>query len=223
MQRVSTPEILDSDNCPKGEVDTSLQDLCRINRWFGGIATTRKLIERVASVTGQKCFSLLEVAAGYGEVPRKAGEQLLRKGIRLEVTDLDRVPTHLQHSHRALVADALALPFRDSSFDLVSCSLFAHHLEPAQLARYGEEACRVSRHAVLINDLVRHPLHLALVYAGFPLMRSYISRQDGVASVRRAYEPEEMREILCSTDCCQKMEISRHYLFRMGVIVWKAR
>lgn len=222
MQRVNTPEILDSSTCPGQEVDVSLQDLCRINRWFGGVATTRKLIERVASVTGDKRFSLLEVAAGYGEVPRDAGKQLLRKGIQLEVTDLDRFPTHLQRNHRALVADALTLPLRDNSFDLVSCSLFAHHLEPAELARFGEEACRVSRCAVLINDLVRHPLHLALVYAGFPLMRSHVSRKDGVASVRRAYALEEMREILCSNECCQKIETSRHYLFRMGVIIWKA-
>lgn len=222
MQRVSTPEILDSNTCPKDQVETSLQDLCRMNRWFGGVGTTRKMIERVAAVTGQKQFSLLEVAAGHGEVPREAGKQLARQGIRLQVTDLDRVPTHLQPDHRALVADALALPFRDSSFDVVSCSLFAHHLEPKELARYGEEACRVARVAVLINDLIRHPLHLALVYAGFPLMRSYISRRDGVASVRRAYEPEEMRKILCSNDCCQNIEIFRHYLFRMGVVVWKA-
>ena len=223
MQRVNIPEILDSNTCPRPEVDASLRDLCRINRWFGGVATTRKLIEHVASVTGNKRFSLLEVAAGYGEVPRQAGLQLLKNGIKLEITDLDREATHLQHSHRALAADALALPFPDNSFDLVSCSLFAHHLEPDELSRYGKEACRVSRCAVLINDLVRHPLHLALVYAGFPLMRSYVSRRDGVASVRRAYEPEEIREILCSADCCQKLEISRHYLFRMGVIVWKSK
>ena len=53
----------------------------------------------------------------------------------------------------------------------------------------------MARRAILINDLIRHPLHLALVYAGFPLMRSHISRVDGVASVRRAYEPGEIREI----------------------------
>ena len=49
MQRVNTPEILDSNTCPKDEVETSLQDLCRINRWFAGVATTRMLIEDVAS------------------------------------------------------------------------------------------------------------------------------------------------------------------------------
>ena len=222
MERISTQEILDSDTCPPVEVEASLRDLCRINRWFGGVATTRRLIERVASATGLKHFSVLEVAAGFGEVSKIAGRQLAHKGITLDVTDLDRVRTHLLRGNRAVVADALALPFQDGSFDLVSCSLFAHHLEPDELACFTNEALRVSRSAVLINDLVRHPLHVALVYAGFPLMRSYVSRVDGLASVRRAYVPDEMRQILSSgAERATRVEISRHFLFRMGVIAWK--
>jgi ubiquinone/menaquinone biosynthesis C-methylase UbiE len=222
MQRISTQEILDSDACSPIEVETSLRDLCRINRWFGGVATTRSLIERVASVTGHKHFSVLEVAAGFGEVSKTAGRQLAHQGITLEVTDLDRVATHLLPGNRAVVADALALPFQDNSFDVVSCSLFAHHLEPDDLARFVNEALRLSRTAVLINDLIRHPLHVALVYAGFPLMRSYVSRVDGLASVRRAYTPDEMRQILNSgTQNAARVEISRHFLFRMGIIAWK--
>ncbi len=79
MQRFDSQEILDSEACPPGEVETSLRDLCRINRWFGGVSTTRKLIERAAVATGKKHLSLLEVAAGFGEVPRAAGEQLAEK------------------------------------------------------------------------------------------------------------------------------------------------
>ena len=223
MHRIDSEEILDSDQCPLPERDTSLRDLCRINRWFGGVGTTRSLIERVSSVTGRKHFSVLEVAAGFGVVPRAAASQLAKKGISLEITDLDRMHSHLQRDHRAVAADALALPFRDASFDLVSCNLFAHHLQPEDLARFSEEAARVSRFAVLINDLIRHPLHLALVYAGFPLMRSYVSRADGVASVRRAYTPEEVQQILSGTKAAGNVEISTHYLFRMGVILWKKR
>ncbi len=220
MQRVDTAEILDSASCPREEVETSLRDLCRINRWFGGVATTKSLIEHAAALSAKKRLSILEVAAGLGEVPRAAAAQLERKGISLDITDLDRVDTHLQRDHRALVADALALPFRDNSFDLVSCSLFAHHLKPAEIAQFAHEALRVGRVAFLINDLIRHPLHLALVYAGFPLMRSYVSRVDGVASVKRAYTPNEMRDIL-TNGSKRRIDISRHFLFRMGVIVWK--
>jgi ubiquinone/menaquinone biosynthesis C-methylase UbiE len=233
MQRVSRPEILDSADCPPVEVEASLRDLSRINRWFGGVSTTRILIERVAAATGKKQFSMLEVAAGFGEVPRTAAQQLTRQGITLDLTYLDRMRSHLLPGNRSVVADALALPFPDNSFDLISSNLFAHHLEPGELSRFASEALRVSRCAVVINDLIRHPLHLALVYAGFPLMRSYVSRVDGVASVRRAYIPEEMREMIASTfrngsqenspakNSAPRVEILRHYLFRMGITIWK--
>jgi hypothetical protein len=223
MRRVSRPEISDSPDCPPLEAAKSMRDLSRINRWFGGVATTRKLIARVAAVTGQKHFRVLEVAAGFGEVPKVAAQQLARRGIAIDVTLLDRLHSHLLPGNRSVVADALALPFPGETFDVVSCSLFAHHLEPAELARFVSEALRVSRCAVLINDLIRHPLHLALVYGGFPLMRSYVSRVDGVISVRKSYVPEEMRNIVSDgAEPARRIEISRHFLFRMGVIVWKS-
>ena len=232
MKRVDTPELLDSDVCSPEDVQESLRDLGRINRWFGGVATTQTLIERVAQVIGRCHFSMLEVAAWTGEVAQIVQDKLARRGITLDITLLDQAWSHLPKLSppasdrlkrgRVIVADGLALPFRNSAFDLVSCNLFAHHLEPSTLTRFAVEALRVSRVAVLINDLVRHPLHLALVYAGFPLMRSAVSRVDGLASVRRAYVPGEMREILSSrAESDRKVEISQHFLFRMGVIVWK--
>lgn len=221
MQRVNTPEILDSPDCPPEEAEKSLRDLSRMNRWFGGVATTRTLIEHVAKATGKKHFTLLEVAAGFGEVPRLAAQQLARKSITIEITFSDRLPSHLLPGNHSVVADALSLPFPDNAFDLVSCSLFTHHLEPAELAEFANEALRVSRSAVLINDLVRHPLHLALVYGGWLLMLSHVSRVDGVASVRRAYTPDEMREFLLNGARSARIEIARHYLFRMGVLIWK--
>jgi ubiquinone/menaquinone biosynthesis C-methylase UbiE len=222
MKRVDIPELLDSDACSPADVQTSLRDISRINRWFGGVATTQALIEQVARVTGLRRFSLLEVAAGTGEVSHIVREKLARRGIALDITLLDRAWSHLPKRGCAIVADALALPFRDAAFDLVSCNLFAHHLEPDALAQFAGEASRVSRRAVLINDLVRHPLHLALVYAGFPLMRSTISRADGVASVRRAYVPEELQRIISSGGHpAARVAISRHFLFRMGAVAWK--
>ncbi|MGA8763007.1 MAG: methyltransferase domain-containing protein [Candidatus Sulfotelmatobacter sp.] len=225
MKRIDAPEILDSDACSVEDVRISMMDLGRVNRWFGGVTTTQTLIERVARTSGQKHLSILEVAAGSGEVPRIVRPRLARHGIDLEFTLLDLAPAHLHRGNRSVVGDGLALPFRNESFDLVSCNLFAHHLSPALVGQFVKEALRVSRLAVLINDLVRHPLHLALVYAAFPIMRSRVAWLDGITSVRRAYVPEEMRDAILSSDFSNgipRIEISRHYLFRMGVIVWKA-
>ena len=114
----------------------------------------------------------------------------------------------------------MRLPFRNGAFDVVSCSLFAHHFEPPELLRFVIEALRVSRQAVLVNDLVRNRLHLALVYLGLPLFRSPITWNDAPASVRRAYTTSEMRSLLAQVPA-MRLNISRHFLFRMGVLIWK--
>jgi hypothetical protein len=78
----------------------------------------------------------------------------------------------------------------------------------------------VARHAFFVHDLVRHPLHLALAYAGFPLYRSRVTRHDAPASVKNAYTIEEMRSMLLSGGA-ERVEISTYFLFRMGAIAWK--
>ncbi len=228
MQRVDTSEILDSEECPAHEAQASLRDLCRINRWFGGVTTTQWMVHHVARLRNLQRMSMLDVAAGFGEVSHITAQKLPRRGINVQVTCVDLKFSHLRNGNPnaspCIVADALQLPFQNRAFDVVGCNLFAHHLEPQALGRFVQEALRVTRHAVLINDLLRHPLHLALVYAGFPLMRSQVSRVDGVASVKRAYVPSEVREIISKTfpaGNAPRMEISHHYLFRMGIIVWK--
>jgi|HubBroStandDraft_6_1064221.scaffolds.fasta_scaffold363777_2 ubiquinone/menaquinone biosynthesis C-methylase UbiE len=221
MKRTVIPELLDSDSGTPHEVSASLSDLNRINRWFGGTSTTESLVEQVARELSMTTLSLLEVAAGEGVVPLATAAALAKAGIRVEVTLLDRAASHLKNrDRRAIAGDALALPFSDGSFDLVSSTLFVHHLSPDEVVRFVNEGLRVCRTAVLINDLVRHPAHWGLVYAGMPLYRSRLTRHDAPASVRQAYTVNEMRVMLRKSSAAG-VEITRHFLFRMGVIVWK--
>jgi len=220
MRRVVFPELLDNDEGTEEEIRQSLDDLRFINRWFGGTHTTKSMIENVARLTGRREFSLLEVAAGSGDVPLGAARWLQGRGITVRVTLLDRAASHLNGAERNIVSDALALPFRDESFDLVSCGLFAHHLEPDEIVRFLGEGLRVCRVAVVVNDLRRSPLHLAAVYAGLPLFRSRLTRNDSVVSVKRAYTMAEMRSMMTQTRA-ERCDIVPSYLFRMGVIAWK--
>jgi len=121
---------------------------------------------------------------------------------------------------RAVVADALNLPFPDSAFDLISCSLFVHHLSPDHVTTFARESLRVCRHAVLVHDLVRSPLHLAFAYAGKPLYRSRLTRNDAPASVRQAYTIDEMKQFFRAAGVAS-VDAQTHYFYRMGVIAWK--
>ncbi len=220
MKRVVTPELLDAEAWTTPELGTALADLDRINRWFGGISTMTAMVERVARTGGVGEMSMLDVGGAGGDLGRCAAERLQQDGLRLRVAVADRMPSHLDHGVPGVAADATALPFRDDSFDVVACSLLVHHLGPAEVKSFVREGLRVCRRAVLINDLRRSPVHLALVYAGFPLFRSPLTRNDGPASVRAAYTPEEMRAML--REVSGRVEIRNSYLYRMQVMVWKS-
>ena len=219
MRRRPTQELLDTDSGTPSEVTASLRDLRWFNQWFGGISTAVRLVEIAAG--DEKRLSVLDIAAGDGFLPKTLHEHL--RHISLDVTLLDRAPSHLRSNGNthSVCADALALPFRPSSFDLVSSSLFVHHLAPEQVVVFVREALRVCRVAVLIHDLIRHPLHLAFAYAGMPLYRSRVTRHDAPASVHQAYTVDEMRTLLQKTGA-KRVEIFRNYFFRMGAIAWKA-
>ncbi len=77
----------------------------------------------------------------------------------------------------------------------------------------------MARVALVINDLRRTPFHLVLVTAARPLFRTRMAWRDGVVPVRRAYTEQELRPLL--TEAGRRVEFGRHFLERIGVIVWK--
>jgi SAM-dependent methyltransferase len=219
MKRKVESELLDSDCGTPAEIADALADIRRVNYWCGGVSTSERLVRRVVDESGLRRFEQLDVGSGSGDVPLAVASRFEQRGVQLCPTLLDRQASHLPSGSAVVVGDALDIPFPPESFDLVTCSLFVHHLEPAQLKQFVREALRVARIALVINDLVRTRLHLALVVAARPLFHSRMAWRDGVVSVRRAYTEQELRVLLMATG--RRVEISRHYLQRVGVIVWK--
>src|SRR5260370_5925944 len=83
MQRTNTLELLDSDDGSPRDIRASLEDLCRLNRWFGGVATTYSMVQRVVAATGGKHLSPLEVAPRVWEAPTAPAQRLARHSVAL--------------------------------------------------------------------------------------------------------------------------------------------
>ena len=213
MRRELVAELLDSDAGSPEEVRASLRDLDRINRWFGGVHTTAGMLRRAAPAPG--LLSVLDVAAACSAVVALAAKQA---GLRVIVTRLDRAPSHFQ-GQAGVVGDALRLPFQDGAFDFVHSCLFLHHLCAPEAALFLQDALRVARTAVLVNDLRRDPLHWLSVKVASPILFSRITQHDGPASVRQAYTRDELTAIAQITGA--RWEIKNSFFFRFAMILWK--
>src|SRR5205085_2826017 len=165
--------------------------------------TRRALRRLIARVPPGRPLLVIDVGGGRGDFARRLLRDVARRGGVLRVVVVDRDADLLAsaaqgpHPRPSVVrADATALPFRDGAADVVTMSLTLHHLDPDGAVASLAEMRAIARHGVVVNDLLRTPLSLALVWLATRLVaRHWISRHDGPLSVRRAYSPRELRAL----------------------------
>jgi ubiquinone/menaquinone biosynthesis C-methylase UbiE len=213
MQRlVGAREHLDGDLADARTLEGNLRDLRRINRFFGGVALSRRALDALldrASLPSDQPVTLLDVGTGGADIPIRLIADWRRQGRRLQVLGIDNRAEVLAAAARARpallteneltlrIADGRRLPFEDGSFDVAHASLVLHHLDPDEALALVREMARVSRRGVVLNDLSRSWLGWIgawlLLHA---LTRNAFTRHDGPLSVRRAYSLPEARSLL---------------------------
>jgi ubiquinone/menaquinone biosynthesis C-methylase UbiE len=196
-------ELLDDPRLPPEEMALSLADIALINRrWGGSHALARHIGARLES-DGASRARILDVGAGSGDVLRRLARELGSAGHSVTSVAADLQWRHLVAGRRmagerfaAVAADAFRLPFSDDAFDWTISTLLFHHFAPEENIRFLQEVARVSRHGFAFLDVRRHLFPLMFLKAlGTFVFRSRVSLQDGAASVRQAYTPEEARRI----------------------------
>lgn len=208
--RVIEPEILDS--LPPAEAAPSLADIVRINRYLGGHEVLRGLLRRAGA---PERFSLLDAGAASGDM----ADIVRRAHPHARVTLLDHVAAHLPAAGDRVCADAFRMPFRDASFDYVYCSLFLHHFEDAAVTLLLREFGRLARRAVLVSDLLRHPLAYWFLPATRWLLRWHpVTVHDGRISVAAAFRAPELAD-LAGQAGLEVLDARRHVpAFRVSLI-----
>jgi SAM-dependent methyltransferase len=185
-KRVIEPELLET--ASDHEARANLRDLRRINRWLGGHTVVRSEIARCYSA--RDSFSVLDVGAASGDL----AASLQRHFPLAHVVSCD---TSLRNLHAAalpkLAADAFRLPFRQRTFDVVTCSLLLHHFADADVVHLLREMASVSRRLLVVNDLERHPVAHRFLALTRPLFGWHpITVHDGRRSVAAGFLPGEL-------------------------------
>lgn len=182
MKRSLEPELMDSPDIQGAVLEVFHLDLVFIHKCLGTFPT----IERFIRADPKPVRRVMDIGCGGGALL-----DYLRRRMNVEVIGVDQKPVATP-GITVIAADALAGPLPEA--DVAVTTLMAHHLTPEQniaLIRNVSRSCR----RFIVHDLIRHPLPLVLFTLFICPLIGREAAVDGRQSVRRAYTPEEFRQL----------------------------
>jgi SAM-dependent methyltransferase len=204
-ERRREPEVMDQPGLDHGRHRQALDGLARIN-WVSASSLSlwppvRDLCRKRRAAGDRRPVRVLDVATGGGDVPVRLWRRANRHGLPLEVSGCDKSPVAIDYARArarrrgAAVAffplDVLAEPL-PTGFDVVTCSLFLHHLGEGEAVALLRQMRAAAGSLALVNDLVRSRAGWWLAWAGSRLLtRSPVVRFDGPVSVAAAFTGSE--------------------------------
>jgi 2-polyprenyl-3-methyl-5-hydroxy-6-metoxy-1,4-benzoquinol methylase len=204
VERRFRPELMDQ---PELRVDMhreALTGLSRLNH-IGGIA--RQLwrpMREFANMKRKKTLDLLDIASGGGDISLALWKLARCDHIELRILGLDISATACQHAAVHCHSAGGAIRFRQADvtaralptgFDIVTCSLFLHHLTPKQVPVLLRNMAKAGQ-LLVVNDLKRCRAGYVLAQAACRLLTtSRVVWSDGPQSVLNAFTMRELREL----------------------------
>lgn len=219
------PELLDEPRHDPRELEQSLAQVAAVNTWLGGASALLRHLAPMLLV--DRPTRILDVGTGSADLPRRIAHwaRRHRREVAIVASDLHPQMREIAAARcrdfpeiTVAEADALALPFQNDSFDIVTLSLTLHHFDGEQQLRVLREAARVASRAVIVNELRRSRLN----YAGARLMAATLwrgnrlTRHDGPLSVLRAFTPHELLTLMRAAGL--EATIHTHYFQRIVAV-----
>jgi ubiquinone/menaquinone biosynthesis C-methylase UbiE len=196
-------ELMDEPNVDPAELAQALLFIRKVNRFLGGTSAVMGHLKKWEGTWPRdRVIRILDVATGSGDIPQAIVKWARATGRRVNVVGLDLHPATLNIARQwvgddpditFLQADALAMPVADGAFDVVTCSMFLHHLNEEQALQAIGEMLRVSRGGVIVNDLCRSRWAKAAIYL-LTLFASKIDRHDARVSVAKGWVRNEVEK-----------------------------
>jgi 2-polyprenyl-3-methyl-5-hydroxy-6-metoxy-1,4-benzoquinol methylase len=182
MKRAQVTELLEDPSLPEEVVANAYRDLARTQRFLGNTAAVFRLLKKDPVPIRR----VLDIGCGQGALLEE-----IRLKLAVEVIGFDLRPTPCPPVP-ILTGNAAVDPLPAADVAISVCLL--HHLDEAdviELIRNVSKSCR----RLILLDLVRHWIPLALFRVFLAPFLHRINAPDGITSIRRAFTPRELRSM----------------------------
>jgi ubiquinone/menaquinone biosynthesis C-methylase UbiE len=217
-------EHIDTGSYTSEEYEDCIGELQLVNRWMGDAHSLKATLFREIEAESVSSFSILDVGAGSGELLRVTAKWARQTGRHVSAVGLElneRMAESInEESNRfneisSVRGDALRLPFPDSRFDYVICSLFTHHFVEEQVVQILREMSRVAKRRIFVIDLHRHPIaYFLYTTLGKLVLKNRLLRHDGALSILRSFKPDELLALARRAEL-KDIWVERHFPYRL--------
>lgn len=205
------PELMDDPALGEADHFHALRALARINTVSRTAAQIAAAVTRMAWQTPRtgtdRPLLVVDVGCGGGDVSVAIATRLARdarlRPVRLLGIDISPRAVDYARTRTAAAAGNVSFSVHDAvasgcpPCDFAVSSLFLHHLDDTTATALVRSMAAASAQGIVVSDLVRSPIGLALAVAGTRLLSgSRVARIDGPLSVRAARTPAEYRRLL---------------------------
>ena len=205
----------------------TLSDLAKVNVVTLAHRATLAFLERLRRAGRLELgrpVTIVDAGSGYGDLLAAVRRWANRRGVPAKLVGVDLNPWSAKAAGERwgddaatwVTADVFAY---DGPCDVAISSLFTHHLDDAQAARFLAWMDARAGVAWFVNDLHR----LAFPYYGFALLarlmrwHRFVIR-DGPVSIARAFRPEDWRALVARAGLDpQRVRIRREFPYRLCV------
>jgi len=229
MKRSYAKEMMDLPGQRRELLEDDLRNLRIINRLLGNYSNVVRGLARLVGTQRIDRFSLLDIGTGSGDIPTAIARWARRNGIAVRISALEPEPVTVAQAAEqtrdfsevtVVRGDGMAPPFHSASFDFVLASQLLHHFSEEQIVRLLRIWSPLARRAIIVSDLVRHPL----AYYGIRLLtkcftRNAMTRTDAPLSVARAFTLGEWRALLREADV-GPFQILSAFPFRVMALIF---
>jgi 2-polyprenyl-3-methyl-5-hydroxy-6-metoxy-1,4-benzoquinol methylase len=231
MLRHQEPELMDDPNLDPILHREALRGLARLNELSGSASAMLRSIEKLGRSLNSRRIKILDIATGRGDIPLSVWKTAQECGLDLQIDGCDVSPLAVEEAN--LQAQQLGSPSKffildalnedlPAGYDIVTNSLFLHHLTTLQAKGFLRNMKKAATHYVIVNDLVRSYINLLTVFIGSRFVTpSPVVHSDGVASVKAAYTIAELKELAQQAEL-EDATVKPHFPCRM-ILTWRKK
>lgn len=204
-KRNQQPEVMDQADLEVAQHQKALRGLARINLFSASDAILWGPIRRLARERNGQTLRILDIATGAGDIPLRLHHRAKHFKLPITCAGVDISPTAITHAreqafHRGAAVDFFPLDVLNAplptDYDVLTCSLFLHHLRSEQAVDLLRRMREATRCLVLVNDLIRSRRGYLLAWLGTRVLTSSsVVHVDGPRSVAGAFTIPEARSL----------------------------